>query len=117
MAGNPIPIGQDELLTMAEDIADGCHNHEVAIGILQKPRCARPSRACAPPWPHPFTLSRRRPARINPAMKRLLLVLLLGLPHLHAQDIPDLTTRPDLWPREITLTAPVEVPSRSCRRQ
>jgi nucleoredoxin len=43
-------------------------------------------------------------------MKRLLLVLLLGLPHLHAQDIPDLTTRPDLWPREVTLTAPVEVP-------
>ena len=35
MAGNPVPINEDELLALAEDIADGCHNHEVAIGILQ----------------------------------------------------------------------------------
>ena len=33
MAGNPVPSGQDELLAVAEDMADGCHNHEVAIGI------------------------------------------------------------------------------------
>jgi hypothetical protein len=34
MAGNPVPKGLDELLALAEDMADGCHNHEVAIGIL-----------------------------------------------------------------------------------
>ena len=33
MAGNPVPDPQDELLALAEDMADGCHNHEVAIGI------------------------------------------------------------------------------------
>ena len=33
MAGNPIPELQDDLLTLAEDMADGCHNHEVAIGL------------------------------------------------------------------------------------
>ena len=33
MAGNPVPNLQDELLALAEDIADGCHNHEVAIGL------------------------------------------------------------------------------------
>jgi hypothetical protein len=33
MASNPIPKLQDELLALAEDMADGCHNHEVAIGI------------------------------------------------------------------------------------
>ena len=35
MAGNPVPNGQDDLLALAEDMADGCHNHEVAIGIQQ----------------------------------------------------------------------------------
>lgn len=34
MAGNPVPDGKDELIALAEDIADGCHNHEAAIGIL-----------------------------------------------------------------------------------
>lgn len=33
MAGNPVPEGQEELLALAEDMADGCHNHEEAIGI------------------------------------------------------------------------------------
>jgi hypothetical protein len=33
MAGNPVPEGQEELLPLAEDMADGCHNHEVAIGL------------------------------------------------------------------------------------
>ncbi|MBI5687027.1 MAG: hypothetical protein HZC54_18305 [Verrucomicrobia bacterium] len=33
MAGNPVPMGQDDLLALAEDSADGCHNHEVAIGL------------------------------------------------------------------------------------
>jgi len=33
MAGNPVPKSQEELLALAEDMADGCHNHEVAIGI------------------------------------------------------------------------------------
>jgi hypothetical protein len=33
MAGNPVPQPQDELLALSEDLADGCHNHEVAIGI------------------------------------------------------------------------------------
>ena len=34
MAGNPVPIGQNEVLALGEDIADGCHHHEVAIGLL-----------------------------------------------------------------------------------
>ncbi len=33
MAGNPVPEGQDDLLALAEDMADGCHNHETAIGL------------------------------------------------------------------------------------
>lgn len=33
MAGNPVPDPQDDLLALAEDMADGCHNHEVAIGL------------------------------------------------------------------------------------
>lgn len=33
MAGNPVPDLQDELLALCEDMADGCHNHEVAIGL------------------------------------------------------------------------------------
>jgi hypothetical protein len=33
MAGNPVPDLQDDLLALAEDMADGCHNHEVAIGL------------------------------------------------------------------------------------
>jgi hypothetical protein len=33
MAGNPVPEGQEELLALAEDMADGCHNHEAAIGL------------------------------------------------------------------------------------
>ena len=33
MAANPVPKPQDELLVLAEDMADGCHNHEVAIGL------------------------------------------------------------------------------------
>ncbi|MBI3880156.1 MAG: fibronectin type III domain-containing protein [Verrucomicrobia bacterium] len=35
MAGNPIPDDQDDLLSFCEDLADGCHLHEVAIGIVQ----------------------------------------------------------------------------------
>ena len=33
MAGNPVPTGQNELLALGEDMADGCHNHEVDIGL------------------------------------------------------------------------------------
>lgn len=33
MAGNPVPIGQDELLALAEDIADGCHRLEAEVGL------------------------------------------------------------------------------------
>ncbi|MBI5775496.1 MAG: fibronectin type III domain-containing protein [Verrucomicrobia bacterium] len=33
MAGNPTPDNQDELLALCEDLADGCHNHETAIGL------------------------------------------------------------------------------------
>ena len=33
MAGNPVPDSQGDLLALAEDMADGCHNHEVAIGL------------------------------------------------------------------------------------
>jgi hypothetical protein len=33
MAGNPVPDLQDDLLALCEDMADGCHNHEVAIGL------------------------------------------------------------------------------------
>ena len=33
MAGNPIPKIQDELHSFTEDMADGCHNLEVAIGL------------------------------------------------------------------------------------
>lgn len=42
-------------------------------------------------------------------MKRLCAALFL-VSLAHAQDVPDLTTRPDLWPREVALTAPVEIP-------
>ena len=35
MAGNPIPGGFDDTLSLAEDMADGAHQHEVAIGIKQ----------------------------------------------------------------------------------
>ena len=34
MAGNPVPIGQNEVLALGEDIADGCHHHETDIGLL-----------------------------------------------------------------------------------
>lgn len=34
MAGNSVPDSQDDLLALAEDMADGCHNHEVAIGLM-----------------------------------------------------------------------------------
>lgn len=35
MAANPTPDNEDVLKALAEDIADGCHTHEVAIGIKQ----------------------------------------------------------------------------------
>ncbi|MBI3461570.1 MAG: hypothetical protein HY000_00705 [Planctomycetes bacterium] len=35
MAANALPSGIDALFTLAEDMADGCHTYEVAIGILQ----------------------------------------------------------------------------------
>ncbi len=35
MAGNPTPTDDDVLCALAEDIADGCQAHEVAIGIKQ----------------------------------------------------------------------------------
>jgi hypothetical protein len=35
MASNPTPDDNDVLLALAEDMADGCHLHEVTIGIKQ----------------------------------------------------------------------------------
>jgi hypothetical protein len=35
MAANPTPDNDDVLCALAEDLADGCHLHEVAIGIKQ----------------------------------------------------------------------------------
>lgn len=35
MASNPTPDDDDVLLALAEDMADGCHLHEVDIGIKQ----------------------------------------------------------------------------------
>lgn len=35
MAANPTPDSDDVLKALAEDLADGCHTHEVAIGIKQ----------------------------------------------------------------------------------
>ena len=35
MAANPTPDDDDILKALAEDLADGCHTHEVAIGIKQ----------------------------------------------------------------------------------
>lgn len=35
MAANPTPDDDDVLKALAEDLADGCHTHEVAIGIKQ----------------------------------------------------------------------------------
>lgn len=35
MASNPTPDDDDVLLALAEDLADGCHLHEVSIGIKQ----------------------------------------------------------------------------------
>lgn len=40
MASNPTPDDSDVLLALAEDIADGCHDHEVAIGIKQNTEAA-----------------------------------------------------------------------------
>ena len=33
MAGNPVPIGQNEVLALGEDMADGCHHHEVDANL------------------------------------------------------------------------------------
>lgn len=35
MASNQLPVTNDDLFTLAEDMADGCHNHEAAIGLKQ----------------------------------------------------------------------------------
>lgn len=35
MASNPTPDDEDVLQALAEDLADGCHTHETAIGIKQ----------------------------------------------------------------------------------
>jgi len=35
MASNRLPDPLDDLFTLAEDMADGCHNHEAAIGLKQ----------------------------------------------------------------------------------
>jgi hypothetical protein len=43
MAGNPVPETIDGVLALAEDMADGCHRHEVAIGlqhVKEAPLCA-----------------------------------------------------------------------------
>lgn len=35
MASNPIPDALPQLFALAEDMADGLHDHQVAIGIKQ----------------------------------------------------------------------------------
>lgn len=35
MASNEIPTNNDQLFTLAEDAADGLHNHEAAVGVKQ----------------------------------------------------------------------------------
>ena len=35
MASNALPATLDALLTLAEDMADGLHTHEVAVGVKQ----------------------------------------------------------------------------------
>jgi len=35
MASNALPDPLDDLFTLAEDMADGCHNHQAAIGLKQ----------------------------------------------------------------------------------
>ena len=35
MASNPTPDDDDILIALAEDLADGCHDHEVTVGIKQ----------------------------------------------------------------------------------
>ena len=35
MASNRLPDPLDDLFTLAEDMTDGCHNHEVTIGLKQ----------------------------------------------------------------------------------
>jgi hypothetical protein len=35
MASNQLPKPLDDLFTLAEDMADGCHNHQAAIGLKQ----------------------------------------------------------------------------------
>jgi len=35
MASNALPDPLDDLFTLGEDMADGCHNHQVAIGLKQ----------------------------------------------------------------------------------
>jgi hypothetical protein len=35
MASNKLPNPLDDLFTLAEDMADGCHNHQTAIGLKQ----------------------------------------------------------------------------------
>lgn len=40
MAQNPIPLTYDPLVALAEDVADGALQHEVAIGLLQNKEAA-----------------------------------------------------------------------------
>ncbi len=35
MGSNLLPDALDNLFTLAEDMADGCHNHQVAVGLKQ----------------------------------------------------------------------------------
>jgi hypothetical protein len=35
MASNKLPDPLDDVFTLAEDMADGCHNHQAAIGLKQ----------------------------------------------------------------------------------
>lgn len=40
MASNEIPVAQDQLFTLAEDMADGLNNHESTVGIQQNTQAA-----------------------------------------------------------------------------
>ncbi len=35
MASNRLPDSLDDIFILAEDMADGCHNHQAAVGFKQ----------------------------------------------------------------------------------
>jgi len=43
---NPLPDGLDALFTLADDMIDGLHTHEAAIGIKQNTEAAMQPAVC-----------------------------------------------------------------------